>query len=112
MNNSMTIDGYTAVIAYDPDIEMFRGEFMGLNGGADFYAKDVEGLRQRGRNQPSGVQGYVRKRWRAGQKAGKWQSHAAHPTRSASSRAVASRAQGTSLNQWAAKVLAGGEAQD
>ena len=36
MINTMTIDGYDAVIQYDPDIKMFRGEFVGLNGGADF----------------------------------------------------------------------------
>jgi len=42
MMNTMEINGYRAVIAYDPDIEMFRGEFTGLNGGADFYAKDIE----------------------------------------------------------------------
>jgi predicted HicB family RNase H-like nuclease len=46
--NTMTINGYQAVISYDPDIQMFRGEFVGLNGGADFYAKDVDGLRQEG----------------------------------------------------------------
>jgi predicted HicB family RNase H-like nuclease len=32
------------VIAYDPDISMLRGAFVGLNGGADFYANDVAGL--------------------------------------------------------------------
>lgn len=46
--NIMTINGYQAVISYDPDIQMFRGEFVGLNGGADFYAKDVDGLRREG----------------------------------------------------------------
>ena len=46
--NMIEIDGYRAVIAYDPDIEMFRGEFVGLNGGADFYAKDTEGLKREG----------------------------------------------------------------
>ena len=38
--NTMTIDGYQATIAYDEEIDMFRGEFIGLNGGADFYATD------------------------------------------------------------------------
>ena len=47
--NTMIIDGYKAVIQYDPDIEMFRGEFIGLNGGADFYAKDIDGLRKEGK---------------------------------------------------------------
>ena len=41
----MTIDGQKAVIACDPEIEMFRGEFIGLSGGADFHAADVASLR-------------------------------------------------------------------
>ena len=49
MINTMTIDGYDAVIQFDPDIKMFRGEFVGLNGGADFYAKSVDGLEKEGR---------------------------------------------------------------
>jgi predicted HicB family RNase H-like nuclease len=40
----MEIDGHKAVITFDPDLGMFRGEFLGLSGGADFYAADVEGL--------------------------------------------------------------------
>ncbi len=47
--NTMEIDGYKAVIQYDPEIEMFRGEFIGLNGGADFYATDIDGLRKEGK---------------------------------------------------------------
>ena len=48
MMNIMDINGYQAVIKYDPEIEMFRGEFINLNGGADFYAADVESLRKEG----------------------------------------------------------------
>lgn len=48
MMNIMEINGYRAVVQYDPDIDMFRGEFVGLNGGADFYAKDIDGLRKEG----------------------------------------------------------------
>lgn len=48
MMNLMEIDGYQAFIQYDPEIEMFRGEFIGLNGGADFYAKDVDSLHKEG----------------------------------------------------------------
>jgi len=46
--NIMEINGYRALIQYDSEIEMFRGEFMGLNGGADFYASDIEGLKKEG----------------------------------------------------------------
>jgi len=49
MKNTLTIDGEKAVIAFDPDINMFRGEFIGLNGGADFYADSVEKLIEEGR---------------------------------------------------------------
>jgi len=49
MMNTMDIDGYKAVIQYDPEIEMFRGEFTGLNGGADFYATDLDSLKKEGR---------------------------------------------------------------
>jgi predicted HicB family RNase H-like nuclease len=48
MMNVMEINGVKAVVTYDPEINMFRGEFIGLNGGADFYATDIEGLRKEG----------------------------------------------------------------
>lgn len=46
--NNMNINGYDAVISYDPEINMFRGEFVGINGGADFYARNVDDLRKEG----------------------------------------------------------------
>jgi predicted HicB family RNase H-like nuclease len=46
--NTMDINGYQAVISYDPEINMFRGEFIGINGGADFYASSVDELRKEG----------------------------------------------------------------
>ncbi|GAB1658947.1 hypothetical protein Mh1955_20830 [Mannheimia haemolytica] len=48
MRNIMDINGYKAVIAYDPETELFRGEFIGLNGGADFYADNVIQLKKEG----------------------------------------------------------------
>ncbi|KGQ69375.1 DNA repair protein [Chelonobacter oris] len=48
MKNMMIIDGNKAVITYDDELGLFRGEFTGLNGGADFYAADVESLRREG----------------------------------------------------------------
>lgn len=43
--NVMNIDGYSAKIEYDPELDMFRGEILGLNGGADFYGKNPKELR-------------------------------------------------------------------
>ena len=42
----MTVDGHKARIEYDPDLDLFRGEILGLNGGADFYGKTPDELRQ------------------------------------------------------------------
>ena len=49
MKNVMKFGEYEAVISYDPDIQMFRGEFVGLNGGADFYADSIKKLRREGK---------------------------------------------------------------
>ncbi|MGY3265822.1 type II toxin-antitoxin system HicB family antitoxin [Lysobacter sp. HA35] len=46
--NTMQIGDYVAVVAFDPEIEMFRGEFTGLNGGADFYGASIDELRAEG----------------------------------------------------------------
>lgn len=43
--NVMTLDGYSAKIEYDAELDMFRGEILGLNGGADFYGKNTKELR-------------------------------------------------------------------
>lgn len=105
MQNTMTIDGHQAVITFDPEIQMFRGEFLGLNGGADFYAKDVKGLQREGKISlnvfleacaEDGVE--PRKSF-----SGKFSLRVAPAIHEAA--AVAAAAHGKSLNQWAEDVL-------
>jgi predicted HicB family RNase H-like nuclease len=43
--NMMTVDGFKARIEYDAELDMFRGEILGLNGGADFWGKNPKELR-------------------------------------------------------------------
>jgi predicted HicB family RNase H-like nuclease len=43
--NIMRIDGYHARIEYDEELDLFRGEILGLSGGADFYGKNPKELR-------------------------------------------------------------------
>jgi predicted HicB family RNase H-like nuclease len=43
--NLMTVDGYSAKIEYDADTDLFRGEILGLSGGADFYGTNPDELR-------------------------------------------------------------------
>ena len=40
--NTMTFNNYHARIEYDPDLDMFRGEIVGLNGGAIFWTNPQE----------------------------------------------------------------------
>lgn len=49
MRNVIDIDGHKAVVSFDPEVAMLRGEFLGLSGGADFYARDVDTLAEKGR---------------------------------------------------------------
>ena len=49
MKNILKIDEYSANIDFDPDTRQFRGEFIDLNGGADFYATSADGLIKEGR---------------------------------------------------------------
>ena len=43
--NMMTLEGYNAKIEYDAQLDLFRGEILGLAGGADFYGKNPKELR-------------------------------------------------------------------
>lgn len=43
--NLMTLDGYQAKIEYVEDLDLFRGDILGLTGGADFYGKNPKELR-------------------------------------------------------------------
>lgn len=105
MKNVMTIDGQPAVITFDPDIEMFRGEFVGLNGGADFYAPDVAGLRCEGELSLSAFLDECAKRGIEPRKrfSGKFVLRVSPEVHEAA--ATAAAASGESLNQWVAEAI-------
>ena len=105
MINQMTIDGINAVITYDSDLDMFRGEFVGLNGGADFYAKDAEGLRQEGSLSLKVFMDVCREQGLEPYKAysGKFVLRLPPDDHAAITRAAI--AAGKSLNQWVAETL-------
>lgn len=48
--NMMEVNGYNAKIEYDPELDQFRGEILGLNGSADFYGKTPASLRKEFKN--------------------------------------------------------------
>lgn len=105
MINTMDFDGFHAVIKYDPEIELFRGEFIGLSGGADFYASDIEGLKKEG---AISLQVFLES----------CKKHGIEPRKPYSGKfnvridpelhadiATAATAQGKSLNQWVSEAL-------
>ena len=105
MRNVMEFDGgYKAVIAYDPEIEMFRGEFIGLNGSADFYAVDAAGLKAEGQKS---LEVFLRLCAEDGvppRKArGKFALRLDPETREAADLAAAAR--GMSVNQWITQAI-------
>jgi predicted HicB family RNase H-like nuclease len=105
MNNQMTISGHVAVISFDPDVGLFRGEFVGLNGGADFYADSVDGLHIEGEAslntflqvcQAQGIEPYRHF-------SGKFMTRVSADLHERI--AVAATAAGMSLNQWVQTAL-------
>lgn len=105
MRNTMEINGYRAIIQFDPDIDMFRGEFIGLNGGADFYARNVAGLRKEG---ATSLKVFLEMCEEDGAELRKWYSGRFSLRISPElhgSAAAAAAAEGKSLNQWIADTL-------
>jgi predicted HicB family RNase H-like nuclease len=105
MMNLMTIDGYRAVIQYDPDIEMFRGEFVGLNGGADFYAKDLDSLRHEGQVSLRVFLDACAERGIEPRKSFSGKFNVRIPPELHSAVVAAAAAKGKSLNQWVVDAL-------
>lgn len=48
--NSMEIAGQPAVINYVPELNAFRGKFLGLSGYCDFVSDSIQGLQKRERS--------------------------------------------------------------
>lgn len=106
MMNLMSIDGHTAVISYDPEIEQFRGEFVGLNGGADFYAADIESLRREGRQSLGIFLAMCAERGIEPKKHYSGSLHLHLPPQLHEAAALAASANGLSLNQWIERLIA------
>jgi predicted HicB family RNase H-like nuclease len=105
MMNVMTIDGVKAVISYDPGIGMFRGEFVGLNGGADFYASDVAGLEREGAISLRVFLDACREDGAAPFKSYSGKFNVRIPESLHADIASRASAEGKSLNQWVAETL-------
>ena len=93
------------VSGFDPDIEMFRGEFVGLNGGADFYARDVTGLRREGATSLKVFLDMCREDGVEPRKQFSGKFNVRIPADLHAAIAAAAAADGKSLNQWVTDEL-------
>jgi predicted HicB family RNase H-like nuclease len=48
--NLMNVDGYQAKIEYDEETDQFRGQILGISGGADFYGSSPDDVRPEFKN--------------------------------------------------------------
>ena len=103
--NIMMFGGHKAKIDYDPEIDMFRGEILGLNGGADFYGKTPDELRREFKKslkvfvdicKEKGIEPYKRY-------SGKFNLRI--PPKLHAEITSKASAEGKSLNQWIAETL-------
>jgi predicted HicB family RNase H-like nuclease len=105
MINVMEIEGFHAVISFDPEINLFRGEFIDLNGGADFYAADVEALRREGRASLNVFLDMCREDGVEPRRHFSGKFNLRLPPKLHRDLAAAASAEGTSLNAWASDQL-------
>lgn len=105
MNNIMQINGHKAIISYDPDLNQFRGEFTGLNGGADFYAGSVEALKLEGEQSLQIFLAVCKERGIEPFKNFSGKFVVRVPTGLHARVTEAANAAGISLNQWVQKAL-------
>ena len=106
MKNVMEINGYKALIAFDPDTNQFRGEFVDLNGGADFYAADVRSLHREGEVSLKVFLDMCREDGVEPRKSYSGKLMVRLPTALHERAAVSAASEGKSLNAWLADVVA------
>ena len=106
MKNVLEIDGYKAIIAFDPEASLFRGEFIGLNGGADFYAADVKSLKREGRVSLKVFLDMCREDGLAPRKSYSGKLMVRLPAEVHERASIAAASSGKSLNAWMTELVA------
>ncbi|MGA0594767.1 type II toxin-antitoxin system HicB family antitoxin [Enterovirga sp. CN4-39] len=105
MKNVIEIDGERAVLSFDAEIGMFRGEFVGLNGGADFYADSVEKLREEGSKSLSVFLAMCREKGIEPRRAFSGRFNLRLDPKTHEAAVIAASAENKSLNEWVSDVI-------
>ncbi len=105
MKNVMEIKGYKALIAFDPETDQFRGEFIDISGGADFYAANVKSLRREGETSLKVFLDMCREDGVEPRKSYSGKLMVRLPTELHQRAAASAASNGKSLNAWLADVV-------
>ncbi len=105
MKNVIEIDGHKAVVSFDPEIGMIRGEFLGLSGGADFYAKSVEALETEGRKSLKVYLDLCKEKGVEPYRAFSGKFNVRLDPRTHEAAVIAAAAENKSLNEWVAEAI-------
>ena len=103
--NIMEVDGYKAKIDFDPELDQFRGEILGLNGVADFYGKSTSSLRKEFRNSLKVFLEVCKEKGINPTKEYSGKFNLRIPPRLHSDIAVRATAEHKSINQWVSEIL-------
>ena len=103
--NMMEVDGYKAKIEYDPELDQFRGEILGLNGSADFYGKSPANLRKEFKNSLKVYLEVCKEKGIAPTKEYSGKFNLRISPRLHSEIAARATAAGKSINQWVSEIL-------
>ncbi|MGO4407609.1 type II toxin-antitoxin system HicB family antitoxin [Bosea sp. RAF48] len=105
MKNIIEIDTEKAVLAFDPEIGMFRGEFIGLNGSADFYAESVQSLIEEGRKSLAVFLDMCREKNIEPHRSFSGKFNVRLEPRDHAAAVFAAAAEGKSLNEWVSDTI-------
>lgn len=103
--NIMQFEGYKAKIEYDPELDQFRGEILGLNGSADFYGKSPAELRKEFKNSLKIFLEVCKEKKISPMKEFSGKFNLRIPPRLHGEIATRAAAEDKSINQWVSEVL-------
>ena len=103
--NMMETDGFKAKIEFDPELDLFRGEILGLNGCADFYGKSPASLRREFKNSLKVFLEVCEEKGIEPTKEYSGKFNLRIPSKLHSEISARATASNKSINQWVAEVL-------
>lgn len=103
--NIMEVEGYKAKIEYDPELDQFRGEILGLNGSADFYGKNPAALREEFKNSLDVFLEVCKEKGVSSTKEFSGKFNLRIPPKLHGKIAARATAEDKSINQWVSEVL-------